>query len=310
MPPTPVRITVLSDDASPVPVVGVVIDFYDTGGVFQTEGTTDSNGQVFVSLPDASYDLLFFQRGTSILPKQPQRIVVDHLLINHFQVTAHVRTMTESMDPALCRISGYLLGPGGQPVTDQRLVFNVQADVLIAYGTLVSPNSFMRVQPDSTGFFQFDLLRNVTYSAFFELLDTAVLGQSPYKAVVLVPNLPSMDLTDILFPLPINSVFSAPTINLLLANQANPDTSITLTTTYSDASVRTQPVAPPASLSLSVSDPTIVSASLSPDGTTISLSPLKVGVATITVTRVINTQAVWLPAPPAFSSGSLAVTVA
>ncbi len=300
---TPVTIRLLTDDPSPARIQNVIVDFYDTSAVFQTSGTTDINGETVVSLPDGSYDLMFFKTGVTIQPSQPQRIVVDHALTNIFQVTGHVRAMPESTDPTKCKVSGTIKGVGGNyEVT--RLIFEPVMSLLVQGGQLVAPSSRVEYTSDDTGYFEFELLRNQKYNGYF-VFPMDLFKVQPGQLDIITPNLPSVDIAKLLFPLPINMLFSATTLSLTAGGAI--DTSVTATLSFSDGSVRTKYGTPWAGISVTIDDNTIVTPSLTDDGK-LSLRPLKAGVATITTARDIPSTVFFDPLPD-YTSSTIVVTV-
>lgn len=302
---TSVTIRVQDDEPSPQPVVGVAVEVYMAGGPFVTSGTTDSSGSVNFLLPDGDYDVRFYQQGLSILPKQPQRITVDHTLAsNTFLVTGHVRTLPESPDPKRCRVSGYFLGPDGRPSKSIRLALETEADVVINNTNIVVPRSTLLFESDRhTGYMEFDLLRGVNYHGYLSEVEK-LLGHEPPKHEIVVADVPAVALFDLLFPLPVNAVFSQTSITLPLASGSN--NTVTATVTFSDGSQRTKQV-PWAFFTLSAADNSILQALLV-DGRVVSLAPLAVGTTTVTMTRTLQPCFV-IDAPPAFTSQTLTVTV-
>lgn len=298
----PVLIRLLSDDPSPVRIEGVVVEFYNTGAIFQTSGTTDINGEVTVTLPDASYDLLFFKVGISIQPRQPQRIVVDHLLINHFEVTAHVRALPESIDPKKCTISGFILGVGGGPAI-HRLIFEPLKLLTVKAGNVIAPYHRIEFTSDETGYFQFELLRDTKYNGYF-VFPQDLFSVQPGRLDVITPNAASVDLHDFLFPLPLNLVFSISTISMVAG--APQDDTTTVTLNFTDGSTRTVLATPWAGVTLSNTDNKVVDAGLK-DGL-LTLRPLKAGTATISTVREIP-DSVFIDPLPAYTTGSIVVTV-
>lgn len=300
---TPVTIRIQNDDPSPSRVVGVVVQIYTTLGVLVTSGLTDVNGEAFFLVPDADYDVLLYKQGLTILPKQPQRFTVDEDLSNVFLITGHESTLPESTNPLRCRITGYLIGSNGLPTKDQTLLFLPKKEIIVLDTNVVSPGFIARAQADGAGYFDFELLRGLEYEAYFNYKDS-LLGQVPPSLCVITPDQPALALYKLLFPLPVNCAFSAGTKSLSLG--ADPDSSLLGTVTYNDGSVRTRPSIW-GTLKVTVSDPTIVEASLA-DGRLI-LKPLASGVATVSTERIVNTQALWRPLPT-YTTGSVVVTVA
>lgn len=312
-----VVITVQSDDPTPVPITSMVVEFFTTLGVLVTQGTTDTSGQVTVLLPDGTYNVLFYKQGVSILPKQPQQIVVSPptppATSVSYLVTGHVTAMPESPDPLRCRISGQLLDASGLPATDLRISFRPKSDFQVVGGNLVSVQDQIEVHPDDNGYFQFDLLRGVPYTAAMLTVDSLPqlnLGP-PLLLDVIAPSLPALSLPNLLFPLPVSVIFSPAIISIPLA--AGPDALSTLgTITYSDGSTsgtgpsnRTQ-LPPFATLNYVYSDPTLFTIDVDTGATTIT--PLATGTGTVYLTRTVSKWAFW-PSPPAFSSPPLTVTI-
>lgn len=310
---TPVQITILDDEPSPQPVAGVVVQVYTTVGVLVTSGLTNGSGSLSFALPDATYNLLFYKQGVSILPRQPQQIVVDSMAAsNNFTVTGHVSTLPESPDSLRCRISGTVLGPDGTPMLDMRLSFKPVTDFQVVGGNMVSVQAQSEDFPDRNGYYQFDLIRGMAYTGYIIGIEQfPLLGIAPAALNVIGPPTPSMSLTNLLFPLPVLVAFSVGSISIPLAG--GPDGSLTLGTFHysdgsssgTDFSSRTQQ--PPfATLLYEYSDPTLFSVILS-NGCT-QVTPYKVGTGTVTMTRKISKSIFW-PDPPAFTSQTLAVTV-
>lgn len=311
--PTAVNVHIVDDQPSPSPIASVVVQIYALSGTLVTTGTTDGNGIGSFSLPDGTYNLLFYKQGVSILPRQPQQIVVSALAAsNTFLITGHVSAPPETTDPNRCRISGTLLGVDGLPVHDLRVSLRPCPDFSVVAGNLVSPQSQLDVHPTHEGHFQFDLLRGLHYQAYLLGIDTfPQLGIDPGRLLVIGPPYPSMSLANLLFPLPVLVQFSQDSISIPLA--AGPDGSATLgTITYSDGSAsgtdpssRTQQ--PPfATLEYVYSDPTLFSIILSNGAT--QVTPYKTGTGTVTLTRRLPKSIFW-PEPPTFASETLTVTI-
>lgn len=298
-----VTIRIENDLPSPTNVEDVVVEFYSTAGVFQTSGTTDSAGEVQVTLPEDEYDLFFYKVGVSILPKQPQRIdVLPDPDPNIFLVTCHEREMPESVDPLRCTVSGRILGVDGKQSV-HRLIFSPVKNLLSLDGNVIALHHRVEVKSDADGYFEFELLRNQEYNAYF-VFPEDLFGQQPGKLDIVTPDQPSAALDKLLFPLPVDLEFSAATISLSAG--AVQDETITTTITFSDGSVRTTLSSPWAYIKVENTDNTIVEAFIS--GSKLCLRPLTAGTATITTTRVMSTHSVIDPLP-AYASESVEVTV-
>ena len=300
---TPVTINIISDDPIPVAVAGVLVNFYDLSAVLQTSGTTDSSGNVVVLLNDGTFNIFMYKVGVTFLPKQPQQIVVDHTLTsNSFKVIAHIPSRPESIDPMRCTISGHILGVDGLQAI-HRLIFEPVSDLLIMSGNVIAPLHRVEVSSDDNGYFQFELLRNIAYNAYF-LFPQDFFGEQPGKLDVQTPNQPSANLSDFLFPIPLHVSFSATTITLPVS--AVWDSSTTYSVLGSDGVARNVTGTPWAGVTITNTDATIVDTKLE-DGI-LMLLPKTPGTATITTVREIPSTVLFSPLP-AFTSDTIVVTV-
>lgn len=300
----PVTIRILSDEPSPLPIEDVVIEFYAAvSAVFQTSGSTSSSGEVTVTLPDGDYDVLLYKVGVSFLPKQPQRITVDSLLTNTFEISAHQRVRPESVDPLRCTVSGSVLGVDGKQAK-HRLVFEPVKVITILSHNIIAPYSRREIASTENGYFEFELLRNTKYSAYF-VFPQELFGIQPGKLDIIVPDSPSAPLDDLLFPIPVNLTFSETSITI--NSESLLDDTITVALTYSDGSVRECMSSQWAYVTVTNSDSTVVEASIS-DAKVLLLKPLAIGVATISTTRFIADRAFFDPLPN-YTTQSVVVTI-
>lgn len=300
---TTVTIRVLSDEPTPSLIEGVAIEFYDsTTAVFQTNGVTDDSGEVIVSLPDGSYDVIFYKVGLSILPKQPQRITVSSLATNTFEVSGHLRTRPESIDPLRCTISGFILGVDGKQAK-HRLIFEPVKTITVLSNMVIAPYSRREVASSEEGYFEFELLRNTKYTAYF-VFPQALFGTEPGTLDIITPDLPGVGLDVLLFPVPVNFTFSAPTISLVAG--ADKDESIDVQLSFSDGSVRETLGSPWAGVRLTNTNGDVVQASI--DATKLCLKPISPGTAVITTVRTMNDRAFFDPLQ-AYTTDTIVVTV-
>lgn len=303
MPPVTVR--VLSDDPSPSPIDDMVIEFYDSvSAVFQTSGVTSSTGEVTVTLPDGEYDVLLYKSGVTVLPRQPQRITVDSLLTNVFEVSAHPRIRPESIDPLRCTVSGSVVGVDGKQAR-HRLVFEPVRALTILSGMVVAPYSRREVVSNEDGYFEFELLRNTKYSAYF-VFPQDLFSQQPGKLDVITPNSPGIELDVLLFPVPVNLTFSSHIISLVAGTPSNETISVVLT--YSDGSTRESMSSPWAYVMVTNTDASVVEASIA-DAKKLVLKPLTQGTVTITTVRIISEDRAFFNPLPSYSTESVVVTV-
>ena len=303
---TPVTLRFSNDAIPPQRIPGVVATVYQTSGAYVTEGITNSDGEVFFSLPDDSYDLMFFKIGLSMV--QPQRIVVDVTMTNVFLLRGHERTIPESSDPSLCRVSGWCLDAFGHPARYGMLSFQPADDILVNAGIAVVPGSLARVKAPPDGFYEFDLIRNAKYKGYFEQIQQ-IMGNLNTELAIQVPDLPAIDLTTLLFPIPLDVTLTqagVPISAITVPMGPVSDDSVLVNVGYSDGSVRQSP--PLWGGVLVVNDtPAVVEPCLAVNK--LVLKPLAPGTAHITFGRSINPGATFLPAPPPFTSDTLTVTV-
>lgn len=291
-----------SDDLVPVNIAGAAVEFYNTAGVFQTSGTTDTNGSTTVTLPAADYDVLIFKVGVSVLPHQPQRItVLTQTPPNVFSITGHVRTMPESTNPNLCRVSGYLIDIQGRAKPNVKITVGPLFELIDIASQLVDPDGMITVVSDSNGYVEFDLIRGINYEAFF--IEKVEWKQvAPGRLYILAPDLPAVRLDFLLFPIPVNVAFSVDTLSV---PSGTIDSTIVLTVAYSDGNPRQLPL-PWGTYQLILSSPDIFDYTVA--GSALVITGKSPGTATLTAIRDPIVTSYWNPAPP-FVADILTVTV-
>ena len=302
MPPVTIRIS--NDLLVPARVQGVLVEFYNLSGVFQTSGTTDGNGEVSVTLAVAQYDVFMAKPGVSILPKQPQRIdVLAAPASNLFLVSAHERVLPESSSTTRCRVTGYFLDPGGRRMQKPpRLSISLVKSLTVLGGEVVSPIDVLDVSADQNGYFDFELIRGATYKAYIGFLDE-FFGIIPAQFKLCVPDLPGLELSKLFFPVPVGVEFSDDELDIELVDGCNE--SITYEQVYSDETAHPGGV-PWSFIRLTNSNPEVVQAGLQ-DGKLVVI-PLAAGTTTLSTERVISEVASYVPAP-AFTPTTVVVTV-
>ncbi len=287
-----VRVVVSDDDTGSTKLEGATVYFYNTTGVFQTSGVTDSDGIATVTLPDASYDIYIYLQSFALI--QPQRIVIDSLLENSFSVTGHLRTLPEPMDTNLCRVSGFLVDVSVQPIRYVDLVFS-QKVMNIVVTNFLGYNIPFTIKSDKNGYFEFDLIRGLKYDVSYEMFDSYL--------EVKVAEIPAVHLHSLLFPIPAAITLSATT---LTATAGHPNTTITYDIIFTDYNHDVAPGNRWSSVKAVSSNPSVASAEFT-DGT-LTVAPSSSGTATITFTRMFDPNYYWRNIP-AFVSPSLVVTV-
>jgi hypothetical protein len=299
---TVVTVKINDDSSAELPVEDVTLEIYDGSSVFQTSGISDADGLASVSLPDGTYVLYLFKSGVTFLPRQPQTLVVVGPSENVFQINCHVKEDPESDDPLRCTVSGTILGVNGLP-TVSSLIFDPVKELMILSGKIIAPDSRLEVRSDKDGYFEFELLRNRSYSAYF-LFPQDLFDQQPGKLNVVVPDRPRVDLHSLLFPLPVSLTFSAPTITLPVSSTV--DETISVEASFTDNTERGVVNTPWAGIFVNNPDPTIAEVSI--DDTTLLIKPLSPGTINVTTFRELTDKVVIDPLPD-FSSGMIIITI-
>ena len=297
-----------SDDPAPVLIENVLVNVYDTGGVFQTSASTNASGEAVFDLPDADYDLTFWKQSVSIVDGMPLRITVDaadpDTPQNTWKVITHVTALPEAVDPLLCRISGYIRGADGSATRDGKITFVLHKETGVLGGNIIAPQHLAYKSPDINGYYEFDLFRGAEYNAYFHFLDT-LLGSKPPDLVCIVPDLPALSIADLLFPIHVDADFSSESLSI---NVDDEDTSISLTLTYSDGSTSLTRSASPGFSGIVLSSDNEEVATVEYVGPNIQVVGIGAGTANITCARTMSSNIYYDPAPT-FTTETLVVTV-
>jgi len=300
---TLVNIEVLNDDIPSSGVESVLVEVYNTSNVFQTSGSTDGDGIVAFSLADGSYYIYLRKEGVSFLPSQPQALTVTGPDVNVFEVICHEREEPESVNPLRCTVSGKILSVNGLS-KKTRLIFEPVKDLIILSGNVIAPQSRFEVSSDEDGYFEFELLRDTKYNAYF-LFPQDLFGQQPGKLDVITPDSTRVDLHRLLFPVPVDFAFSVSSISLPLTPTV--DESVEVDVTFSDGSIRGGISTAWAGLSLDISDNRVADVSISDN--TLLIKPLSIGTITVSAIRSMADSIIYDPVPD-FSSETLTITIA
>lgn len=203
-----VDVVVLDSSALHDPVAGVLVRVLSADGkTLYTQGATDADGRVGFTLYTQLYSLRFYKFQASF--QQPQLIEVlegaggaapDEP--NEFVVYGETLTLPIASDPRLCRASGYFRDITGAPQRYLDLLFIGQfAPVLLEGAAVVSERRAVRT--DDGGFVSIDLIRCAIYTATVEGLEDSLRE-------VRVPDSPSVNLPDLLFPIVQSVSFDPP----------------------------------------------------------------------------------------------------
>lgn len=199
-----VQITVQSSDLSPVLVDDVVVRVYDeTGTTLITEGTTGAvdEGIAHFTLngddPGVVYQLRFYITGGSLV--SPQYIEVFSppseapTGANNFEIEATLFTFPTATDVNLCRCSGHVIGPTGQPKRGIDVHFiPLNNPMLVANKAVLGER--VAVRTDANGYVSVDLFRNGYYLATVE-------SHENIQREITVPDRSSVNIAHLLFPI-------------------------------------------------------------------------------------------------------------
>jgi hypothetical protein len=188
---TSVDVYVLDSTALHQPIEGVSVRVFDAAGaVFQTQDTTDSDGHVGFTLPEATYSLRFYKFGVQV--PQPQLAVVEAGALNTFNAYGVVFVHPISADARLCRASGYFRDISGAAHAWVDVMFLGAFDpIILEDAAVVSERRCIRSGRD--GYACIDLIRGANYRA-------TIQGFEDVQRTISVPDLPSCNLPDLLFP--------------------------------------------------------------------------------------------------------------
>jgi hypothetical protein len=201
---TPVTLAV-KDSALPFgnPLAGVIVRFWSQDGTtFVTEGVTDAAGELTLDLEDfTTYWVRFFLVGYSFASKL--LIEVDSAESNVFDIIG--RDLVEhpsSSVPELCRASGYVVGAHGAPIAGATFSFEATSLPTVVGGRAVVASKVI-VRSDSQGYIEVELIRGGAY-------DAVVVGHEDKTVRLEVPDAPSVDMTDLVWPFTARVVFDPP----------------------------------------------------------------------------------------------------
>lgn len=191
-----VTILCTDDDPAKTPVSGVVVRVFDSSGTsFLMQGVTDAVGKVnFNLLAPVSYQVRFFKPKYSIFATQNLNVISAPVApdTNEFEVVGHVFKPPEAVHPRLCRCSGFFLRPNGAPAPNHDIHFIAKFDPLLFEGDAMLTER-VHGRTDQRGYFETDLVRCGKY-------DVTVEGFEDRLRCVTVPDYPSANLPDLLFP--------------------------------------------------------------------------------------------------------------
>lgn len=293
-----------SDDA----LDGVLVRFFDSGDSFVTQQYSsivgaDAYAEVTLDGDDPPVDYTIRLSKTGVAfdgqlgddSKTPQSIEVYSppsaapSATNDFTVQGQTFVRPVAADPRLCRCSGFFFDHSGRPLAGvdvhfSAICFNESQPPLtpmIVDGNAVMSDKII-TRTDANGYLEIDLYRNGHYSALVQSFENT-------RRTILVPDLPSANVVNLLFPVVAEVSFSPDPLALALDAYVDVD----LTILASDG--RTLDPADRDVLFVS-SDTNVASIQLIGDGK-LRVYGINVGSTTITATRA-DTSIVSFPTQP------------
>jgi len=238
-------VRIYTEDESDQPLAGVLVRFFDELDLFVTQqysALVGSDVYAEVTLdgddPPVDYTIRLSKLGVAFDgslgddSKTPQSIEIyspassSPTDTNNFRVQGQTFVRPTAMDPRLCRCSGFFVDHSGRPLRNLEIVFiaicynEEQADwcPLIVDGNGVLGNKIY-TRSDARGYLSIDLFRTGEYAAM-------VQGLEHSRRVLKVPDQPSMNLMDLLFPVVHEVSFSPDPLGLSVGSYVDVDLTI------------------------------------------------------------------------------------
>lgn len=258
-------------DTSPManPIAGVVLRVYSVDGkTFYTEVITDEEGHGGFLLDDSvEYTLRLYKFQVSFV--NPQRFAVTPEE-NTFDVQGVIVTPPVAVDPRLCRASGFFRRGTGAVAKNVDIHFIPKFKPLLLDGAAVLTERDI-TRTDANGYAQIDLIRLGQY-------DVTIQGMEDMTRTISVPDAPSVNLPDLLFPV-VSQIVLSPVGPYIVT--IGTDLTITPTITTSDGAVLTGTGA--GAVVWGTGDPTV--AAVLDNGATLALRALGLGSTSLTAER-------------------------
>jgi len=291
-----------------VAVPGVHVSLHSN--VVLASGSTDAQGMLLlgnvsagtyelrITPPAGSLPVAGSRQSITVSANDPATIVFDVLIDQS--------VVTPPTDSRLCRCWGVFKDPSGRPYRDVTLTFNERVvpqllrDTVTDVSTAVLPK-YISVITDANGYASVDLIRDAQYSAMVGPLANTVID-------IIVPNLPTASLPDVLFVVvdrveyKLNNNTLTPTSAPALAVQNGSTTTLSMQTVYRSG-YRVDGLS---RVSLFVQDDDIIKVSLTTDGN-LAIQAIAPGSAVIEVRRSETQEKTIYPEPN--PKGSITVTV-
>jgi hypothetical protein len=321
---TAVLATVVTSDDQvvPVPVQDVSVRVYDEDDVFMTEGVTDANGQFVLPLagsasPGTSYIIRLRKNGYTVPSGHTQFInVLDPLPVgatNTFDFTLHEVTIPESVDPLMCRVSGYLVDASMQPRKNVNIRFITRkgfpdssigimaqtSNPTVVGGRIIAAD--VTVTTDRLGYVEVSLPRGGVFDVHVSGLEHPSGVVSP----VVIPELSAARLEDILFPYVQSVSYTPNPVSVVLGMF----TDVALSITLSSGAALTEVADINNFVVFAVADPSVASAVVINPGQ-LRVNGASAGSTTISATRATGALIPRSPEIPDLVTTPLTVGVA
>lgn len=197
-----VRVFLVNDNVGNSPVEGVLVRVFNSAGsALITQTSTDAQGIADFSLEcPAAYKVRFFKERFFV--SQPVAMVTasPFTASNAFIVVGHVYAPPEAVHPRMCRCSGFFRNVNNSPAASVDVHLIAKFNPLLLEGNAMLTER-LRGRTDETGYLEVDLVRCGQY-------DVTVEGMEDHLRTVSVPDAPSANLPDLLFPVVDRITFS------------------------------------------------------------------------------------------------------
>lgn len=257
------------------PIEGVVLRVYSADGkLFYNETSTGVDGHGGFLLDDSNtYQLRLYKFQVSFT--NPLLFsVTSNESENVFDVKGTVFAPPSAVDARLCRASGFFRRGTGAPASNVDVHFIPKFDPLLLEGAAVLTERDL-ARTDARGFMQIDLIRCGQY-------DVTIQGMEDMYRTISVPDAPSVNLPDLLFPVIQQITFDPPgpfTVTI--------GTDLPLIPTIIASNGEIIPKTGPGAVVWGTDDPTV--AAVLDNGDTLSLRGFKAGTTHLTARRFDTT---------------------
>jgi len=244
----PETVRVYAKDENDDPLVGVLVRFFDDAEVFVTQQLTalvgaEAYAEVTLDGDTVPIDYTIRLQKTGVSfdgtlgddSKTPQSISVyspaslSPTGTNNFEVQGQTYTRPAASDPRLCRCSGYFVDYRGQPLKNLEMhfiapCFNTNQPpwnpLIVDEKAVLSTKIYAKT--DSRGYMEIDLFRTGLYQVMVRGIETS-------NRLVTVPDAPSVNLVDLLFPVVGEVTFSSNPVAVPLNDYVDLDVTVVAT---------------------------------------------------------------------------------